>query len=145
MADPTDKEWQAGLPNGREWEKAARGVDGRFFPWGRGFKGIETNSGGLAEMRGGVLMLPENQTPQEDMTAYGLESTAGNFEDWVEDKDPFDAGHVKLRGLRGGGFGSASAYSRPASRNVIAGFDPEIGTSFRMVIRRGPGRENENG
>jgi len=142
MAEPTDK-WQVGLPNGRESEKAARGVDGRFFPWGRTFYGIKTNSGGLAEMRVGVLMMPEKQTPAEDMTAYGLESTAGNFADWVKDEDPFDAGHVKLRGVRGGGFGDTSTDSRPANRDGVAYFTPELATSFRLLFRRGPGQEKD--
>jgi len=144
MAEPTDK-WQVSLPNGREWEKAARGVDGRFFPWGRGFKGIETNSGGLAEMRGGVLLMPENQTPPEDMTAVGLTSTAGNFMDWVEDNDPFDAGHEQLRGVRGGAFAQTSVSSRPALRFASGDVRTPIDFSFRLLIRRGPDKEQTNG
>ncbi len=65
------------LPAALEWEKAARGVDGRHFPWGDGFDASwcvmrERRPMGLA----GVGAHPV------DTSVYGVRGLAGNCADW---------------------------------------------------------------
>lgn len=96
------------LPAEREWEKGARGTDGREYPWGDKWEEGRCNSV-EAGIRGTtpVGRYPEGASP------YGLLDMAGNVWEWCEDW--YDADR-NFKVLRGGSWGDLWHYVRAANR-----------------------------
>ncbi len=66
------------LPSAEQWEKAARGVDGRNFPWGDGFNANYANINENAEARKKFgYFAPPGSFPK-DISIYGLYDMGGN-------------------------------------------------------------------
>lgn len=61
------------LPTAQEWEKAARGRDGRYFPWGSKWEPDATNWGGS-----GLNHTNAIATFSKSRSSYGVEDMAGN-------------------------------------------------------------------
>jgi formylglycine-generating enzyme required for sulfatase activity len=112
------------LPTGWEWEAAARGLDGRPWPWGHTFDAARC---ACAESSVGwtvpVTAHPDGASP------CGAEQLAGNVWEWVA-----DARADGWRCLRGGSY-LDHAWGLRASRALPA--DPERATcttGFRIAI-----------
>jgi formylglycine-generating enzyme required for sulfatase activity len=114
------------LPTEAEWEKAARGVKGAAFPWGK--ESPSTHKINFEKNWNGIHTLWPVGSHSKTDSPFGVHDMAGNVREWVRDwyaPDYYQTGPTRnplgpkqgiLKVIKGGSWHSFKGDIRPASR-----------------------------
>ena len=130
--------WRVTLPSEAQWEKAARGDDGRIFPWGNELRRDRANFATGRPVPVGELACPE--------CPYGLVDMSGNVWEWTrspyqpypyteaDDREGLDGEALWV--MRGGSFADPARNVRAAIRGAAGPDVRREFMGFRVVIAR---------
>jgi formylglycine-generating enzyme required for sulfatase activity len=129
-----------------EWEKAARGVDGRVYPWGDRFDPTFCK---MRDSRPFTQQPEPNGTFPNDESPYGVRDMAGGIREWVGDifggksageleaeaepAEGTDRGESSWREIRSGNWNQDHKWARAASRGGSYALSRGSGLGFRVA------------
>jgi formylglycine-generating enzyme required for sulfatase activity len=141
LVERTGQPWQ--LPSEEQWEKTARGTDGRLYPWGDSFDASRCNTAEDHKLgTTPVGSYPNGASP------YGALDMAGNVREWTSSlykpvPYSFTGGRgaqaipIEVHVLRGGSSRDRAASARAAciffSQPNLGGFDFSYTNGFRLA------------
>lgn len=116
------------LPSSMEWEKAARGVDGRLYPWGHHFDASFCH---MRESAPGKSMPKAVGSTPTDRSPYGVLDMAGNIAEWTSTPAD-DSANTYI--LRGGSFNSFPLMCRLDWHQTSPQHYRHVHYGFRMAL-----------
>jgi serine/threonine-protein kinase len=114
------------LPTAAQWEKAARGLEGRIYPWGNEFVEENANFGHMDEKD---MVCPVDRHA-ENRSVFGACDLAGNVWEWTKDWDMIE---IDMKIICGGSWADPAPFLRCDRRLYANPKDKYDNIGFRCV------------